>query len=73
MLHVLEVTSNAEILMSRRLSVIKTFIKNYKLPRCETKSTYQGKKLERGSTWLIFTMVIGSEAYSTALWGMLTC
>lgn len=37
------------------------------------KSTYQGKKLEGGSTWLIFTLVSDSEAYSTALWGMLTC
>ena len=59
--------------MSREVIFIKPFIQNYKLLRCETKVYTLRKEMEKGSTWLIFTLVGGFEAYSTALRGMLTC
>ena len=56
--------------MSREVICYKTFISFWVVKQ---KSTCRGKEMEKGSTQLIFTLVSGFEAYSTALRGTLTC
>ena len=53
-----------ENLMSREVMRYKIFISFWDVKQ---KYTHRGKEMEKRSTWLFFTLVSGSEAYSTAL------